>query len=168
MALRLGKVLNVVSSVASSASQISSSGNMGILQSITGGMKSGTVSALGGKFDLLSANNVLGTVTGIDLKKYLSLDSIGKIFNMDTDISSFIPSDLSMTNIMGDFDINGMLSSAVPTDISGVDGAFSSKESDASNAISGAMDSVSSQLTSLTDFGSTDLFSSFGGGISIF
>lgn len=166
MALRLGKVLNVVSSVASSAAKINSTGNMGVLKSITGGMKAGIG---GGGLDLLSANNLLGSLTGIDFKKYLSLDSIGKVFNMDTDVSSLIPSDLSASSLMGDFDVNSIMSSVqIPTDVSEVTSSFGGTESEASNAISGAMEGISSQLTNLADFGSTDLFSTFGTGISLF
>lgn len=162
MGLRLGKVLSVVSNVASSASKVNSAGNMSFLSSITGGVKSSGL-------DLLSANNILGSLTGIDVKKYLTIDNLGKVFNMDTDISSLIPNDLSVSNLMGDFNVDKIMSGIdMPSSIGDTNSLFGSKEADVTNEMTSAMSGVSSELTSLMDFGSVDAFSSVGSSISLF
>lgn len=159
MALRLGKVLNVVSSVASTASKFDAASSYSFLPKVTSAIK-------GSGLDFLSVNNVLGAVTGIDLQKYLTMDNLTKFLDLDVDLTNIMPSSLDLANFGGkdlsldsieekfsNLQMPDLSSFTSDLNVSGFaenpDSIFSSLSSD----VSGALSSV--------DIGNTDLFGSF-------
>lgn len=159
MAFRIGKVLNVVSSVANTASKLDGASNSSFLPQVTKAIK-------GSGLDFLSVNNVLGAVTGIDLKKYLTMDNVTKFLDLDVDLTNLMPSSANLSNFGGQDLSTGAVedkfSNLQMPDLSTVtsgmnlegfstspDEIFSSLSSD----VSGAMSSV--------DIGKLDTFGTF-------
>lgn len=159
MALRITKVLNVVSKVATTATNIDNASNFQFLPQITNAIK-------GSGLDFLSVNNVLGSVTGIDLKKYLTMDNITKFLDLDIDLTNIMPSSLDLSNFGGkDLSLDSvedkfsnlkmpdLTSFTSGLNLDGKSGNTDEMFSSLSSDVSGALSSI--------DIGSTDVFGAF-------
>lgn len=159
MAFRIGKVLNVVSNLATTAGKLDSASNSSFLPQITKAIK-------GSGFDFLSVNNVLGSITGIDLKKYLTMDNVTKMLDLDIDLTNIMPSkldlgnfgekDLSVDSVTEKFSNLELPDLNTYTSDINVNGFSESPES----MFSSISSDVSSSLSSI-DIGNTDVFGSF-------
>lgn len=166
MALRLGKVLNVVSKVATTANQLDSASNYSFLPKVTSVMK-------GSGLDFLSVNNLLGAVTGIDLQKYLTIDNLTKVLNLDVDLSNIMPSSLNLGNLGGkDLSLDSIedkFSNLKMPDLSSItSGMDVSSLSEKPESIFSSLSSEVSGALASVDIGSTDLLSPLGFGTSLF
>lgn len=165
MALRIGKVLSTVSSVTGALGKVDTAGNFNFLSTIGGAIK-------GSGWDLKSVGNIVGTVSGVDITKSLSIEGIGKFLGIDLNISNLIPQDLSVDKLMGDFSFDNIMKDMDLPDMDSLGSAIGtsadSSTSGAANEIQSAMGNISSELGGLTDFGNMDWFGQLGTGMSLF